>query len=277
MRLVVWLVVMSSLLLSGAAALADGGTTLYLPAVYPLPQNKLGVAGGTVAQAQALGGAWLYDWTTQPPMSDAPVESVPMIGHAGAVGQVLGGNSPWVLGFNEPDLSSQANLTPQQAAVLWRQIETLYPRRLLVSPAVSCGDLYWLVRFRLAYQAEFGGWPRFDALAMHCYRWTAAGCAQVLDQYVAWAHDWSAPGQPLPIWVTEFAFVPAWATDAEAEARAFVALLERTPEVRRYSPFVSYTPGGTWYWPDVRAAANPSLFVGPGSTQLTPLGAWYGR
>ena len=80
----------------------------------------------------------------------------------------VGGNSPYILGFNEPDLSSQANLTPQRAAVLWRRIEQAYPHRLLVSPAVSCGDLYWLVRFRSAYRELYGTWPRFDVLAACC-------------------------------------------------------------------------------------------------------------
>ena len=87
-----------------------------------------------------------------------------------------------------------------------------------------------------------------------------------------WVRDWQVPGG---YWFTEFAFVPAWAADAEREARAFVAYLEADPLARRYAPFVAYTERGVWYWPDTRAAADPSLFVGPTSTQLTAVGRWY--
>jgi len=268
-----------SLLLGAGTVAADTDTphyTYFVPVYYVPAPHKLGLAGGTVEQAATIGASWLYDWTANPPHSDAPVEAVPMLARDWGDRPVpqVGGNSPYILGFNEPDLSSQANLTPQRAAVLWRRIEQAYPHRLVVSPAVSCGDLYWLVRFRLAYRELYGTWPRFDVLAAHCYRWNAAGCIQVAQQFATWVRDWQVPGG---YWFTEFAFVPAWAADAEREARAFVAYLEGDPLARRYAPFVAYTERGVWYWPDTRAAADPSLFVGPGSLELTDVGRWYGH
>ena len=68
-------------------------------------------------------------------------------------------------------------------------------------------------------------------------------------------------------------FVPAWATDAEREARVFVAYLEGDPLARRYAPFVAYTERGVWYWPDTRPEADPSLLTADG--QLTEIGTWY--
>ena len=64
------------------------------------------------------GVMWLYDWSVTPEICDS-VEAVPMIYSRGSVGKPLGGNSPWVLGFNEPDLTSQSNITPQQRQRGW--------------------------------------------------------------------------------------------------------------------------------------------------------------
>ena len=47
--------------------------------------------------------------------------------------------SDWLLGFNEPNYSNQANLSPQAAATLWPQLEAT--GRRLVGPAVAdCGS-----------------------------------------------------------------------------------------------------------------------------------------
>lgn len=254
-----------------------GPYTYYVPIWYAAePLAKLGLSGGTYAQAQVLGASWLYDWGTHPAIGDEWFEAVPMIWGAWGNGPVpeVGGNSPWLLGFNEPDIAIQANITPERAARLWRQIEQAYPRKLLVSPAPSGEGRYWLVQMRLAYRELFGTWPRWDALAMHCYQWTAAGCAGVLKDYRAWVRDWGIAGG---IWVTEFAFQKAWTADPEREASTFVAMLEADPLVRRYAPFVAHTPLGVWYWPYTSPQADPSLFAGPTSLTFTTVGQWYAR
>lgn len=256
----------------------QGRTTYvyYVPTWFVPPLNKLGLSGGTPQQADALGANWLYDWTTHPDTRGEYVEAVPMVWGAWGDGSVpeVGGNSPWLMGFNEPDIAIQANLTPEHAARLWRQIEAAYPRKLLVSPAPSSEGRYWLVQMRLAYRELFDTWPRFDVLAAHCYQWTAAACDAVLRDYRAWVRDWQIPGG---IWVTEFAFQRAWTPDPEREARTFVAMLEADPLVRRYAPFVAHTPRGVWYWPYTSPQADPSLFVGPQSLTLTDVGRWYAR
>lgn len=241
----------------------------YFIPMWAKPLNKLGLAG-CPATCQALGCAWCYSWGPEPG-GTPDAETVPMLWGANDVGKALGGNSPWLLGFNEPDLSNQANLTPEQAAALWRQVETLYPGRKLVSPAPSHFDVAWLGRFRDAYAVAYGVWPRLDALAFHCY-WSADECIAIGEQFVAWAAAWGVP----EVWCTEFAFVPAWAADAEADARRFVAWAEAEPTVTRYAPFVSHIAGGEWYWPDARPEANPSVFAADGMT-LTEIGKWYAK
>ncbi len=251
-----------------AAPAAPQTYRLFLPMWQPPHAGKLGLSGGTPEQAQVLGASWLYDWSPAPPV-DEWIESVPMIGHAGVVDAALGGNSQWILGFNEPDLTVQSNISPERAGVLWREIERLYPGRKLVSPAVI--DPLWLDHMRNDYISYYGTAPRFDAIAWHCYEWNAAGCIALGERFLRLAELWGVP----EVWVTEFVFVRAHTADPEREARTFVAWLERQPLIKRYSPFANWSERGSWYWPDTRAEADPSLFTGPTSTLLTEVGGWY--
>lgn len=235
------------------------------------PGNPLGIAG-CVGSCQPLGCSWCYSWRPDPWVG-VDHERVPMLWGRGDVGRTLGGNSAWLLGFNEPDLPNQAHLTPDEAAVLWRQVEATYPDRRLVSPAPSHLHPEWLAQFRQAYQVRYGRAPRLDALAFHCY-WSAAECIGIGERVVAWAAAWGVP----EVWCTEFAFVPAWAPggDAAGEAQRWLAWLATQSSVTRYAPFVSHVEGGEWYWPDTRPEANPSVFAADRQT-LTATGSWYVR
>jgi hypothetical protein len=66
-------------------------------------------------ETQALGVSWLWNWQTDPPVFEG-IESVPCVWSAAFIGRPLGGNSEWVIGFNEPDQWDQANLTPEAGA-----------------------------------------------------------------------------------------------------------------------------------------------------------------
>ena len=158
---------------------------------YPLDCQELRNAGVT----------WLYDWSVTPEVC-AGIESVPMIYSAGSVGKPLGGNSPWVLGFNEPDLVSQSNITPEQAAILWAQVEAANPDKLLVAPAAS---REWLDAFYYFSCVEYDRRPRADALAVHFYasgdvHEDAEALRQMLRTYRAKARDWGVE----QVWLTEF-------------------------------------------------------------------------
>ena len=119
----------------------------------------------------------------------------------------------------------------------------------------------------------YGVPPRFDALAWHCYEWQAAGCIARGKQFVGLARAWGVP----EVWCTEFAFVRAHTANPEREALAFVAWLEAEALITRYAPYGHYVERGAWYWPDTRASADPSLFAGPGSLELTDVGKWYAQ
>lgn len=242
-----------------------GGYRYYIP-LWAKPLNKLGLAG-CPATCQALGCAWCYSWGPEPG-GTPDAETVPMLWGANDVGKALGGNSPWLLGFNEPDVATQANITPDAAAGLWRAIEARYPDKKLVAPAPSMEGVNWLPEFRAAYITRYDAAPRLDALAFHCY-WRLDYCLAVGQQVLAWAEAWGVP----EVWATEFAFVPAWNANAEADARAFMAWLRAQPRITHIAPFVSYLEPGIWYWPDTRPEADPSLLTADG--QLTEIGTWY--
>lgn len=226
---------------------------------------KLGLAG-CPASCERFGCTWCYSWSAQP-SAPAGVEAVPMIWDETQVTSDVGGSSEWIMGFNEPDLGSQANLSPEQAVEPWAVVEARFPDRKLVAPAPSHLHPEWLPAFREAFRVRYGRAPRFAALAAHCYWSTAAGCAQMLDRYEGWARAWGVP----EIWVTEFWF------SNESEGRAWATELERRPLVSRWAPYVVYKPctGGDPNW-DCARHGNPSMLAADRMTP-TQMGLWYAR
>lgn len=169
----------------------------------------------TYATLKLLGADVIGDWSHDPPVYCDPedeeecLESMPMIwpGYFAANPcHPLGGNSDWVLGINEPELAGQANRTPEQGAVIQRQMEICYPDRLIASPATTT-DPDWLGEMYDAYVSLYGQAPRFDALAVHCYAHNGVDvmtrCRYMLDRMDAYADEWGID----KIMVTEYAAV----------------------------------------------------------------------
>ncbi len=202
---------------------------LVLSGVSPL--RGLPFANGDCADVLALDVAWSYNWWPAAHVCAASVEAVPMLWGADSLSVRVGGSSDWLMGFNEPDVTSQANITPTRAAYLWHQIEQLHPDYRLVSPATTHGDVLgwdgtpWLEQFRAAYWAMYGRPPRLDALALHCYADTHT-CKAALDTVLGRARAWGV-GE---VWLTEFGFAdcPQWGGTEAAQAfmRDMVAYCE---------------------------------------------------
>jgi Glycosyl hydrolase catalytic core len=243
----------------GAPSTTPGGTGqasagVARPAAEPATKSaKKGAAVWSftgLAKAFADSGAsWYYNWSPSPPGTAAPAgEFVPMIWGAASVtpqsltrAKAAGGT---LLGFNEPDLGSQANLTVEQALALWPQLQATGMR--LVSPAVAAGGATpggWLDRFMTGAAAK--GY-RVDAIALHWYGgdFSAPAATAQLRQYVTAVHD----RYHKPVWLTEFAlmrFGPT-VTPTAAQQAAFVtsstAVLQGLPFVERYAWFSFPTP-----------------------------------
>jgi hypothetical protein len=236
------------------------------PAARPAPvtTRKKGVSawsftGFTSALADS-GASWFYNWAASrghltPP---AGVEFVPMIWGADAVkkatldeakrqGRVL-------LGFNEPDLAEQSNLSVERALDLWPQLEATGLRLGSPAPAWGAADPgRWFDRF-MTGAAERG--YRVDFIALHWYGsdFSAAATGH-LRGYLQAVYD----RYHKPIWLTEYSLInfsgsPKYpsASQQAAFARASVAMLEDLPFVERYAWFaLPATPGsGTGLYRD---------------------------
>ncbi len=234
---------------SASPRAASANSTVFLPYVNvgvariksSSTKKGVGLTYQDCASATTLGAKWQFGWMTSP-ANCAGIENVPMISVAGDVNTTLGGNSNWVMGFNEPDSAGATNLSPSSAATLWRQIEQKYPNRKLLAPAPSGANPTWLVDFRNAYIAAFGAPPRLDALAVHCFAWSADACIQHTQLFEGWASSWGVP----EVWVTEFSISPAapnTPSQAIQEETTFLNWLDAEPMVTRYAWFASLIQG----------------------------------
>ncbi|MDX3322940.1 glycosyl hydrolase [Streptomyces sp. ME03-5684b] len=165
--------------------------------------------GEGVTQALKNSGAsWYYNWssTTGPITKPNDIEYVPMIWGADAVTDTALGQAAKegkaLLGFNEPDLPAQANLTPEQALDLWPRLQSTGLR--LGAPAVaSGGDVAggWLDRF-MRGASERG--LRVDFIPLHWFGGDfGPDAANQLRRYVQAVHD----RYQKPIWLTEYGLI----------------------------------------------------------------------
>ena len=218
------------------------------------------------------GASWYYTWSPSG-VSGVGGEFVPMIWGASSVtaANLARAKSAGrtLLGFNEPDLGGQANLSVEQALALWPQLQGTGLR--LVSPAVAAGGATpggWLDRFLTGAAAK--GY-RVDAIALHWYGgdFSAPNATAQLRQYLTAVHD----RYRKPIWLTEYAlmrFGPT-VTPGTAQQAEFVtsstAMLESLPFVERYAWFSFPTP---------KEGGLGTGLYSPGG-HATPMGAAYRR
>lgn len=210
----------------------------------------LGNKDDICADARAVGATWLYQWWTHPAQCDG-IETIPMIRDRSMVGKPVA-PSLYLLMFNEPDCPdpSQACLTIDEAVELHRHVDTdpQYAGRLVVSPATSQNTPMWLAQFRAEYYARWGEYPRWHAIAVHCYFASddmVDGCIAQMKFHAANARAWN-----VELWVTEFSAVSESDADAERMERAFIAYLESEQVVTRYAHFTNRWQNDWGFCPD---------------------------
>jgi RNA polymerase sigma factor (sigma-70 family) len=209
-----------------------------------------------VGQALAASGAsWYYNWGATPNGITAPasVRYVPMIwGAANVTSATLSQVSqegPVLLGFNEPDLGSQANMSVAQALDLWPQL--MATGLTLGSPAVASGAATpggWLDQFMAGAKAR--GY-RVDFITVHWYGgdFSTGPAVQELESYLQAIYA----RYHLPIWVTEFALTSfsggteTFPTEAQQAAflTAATTMLDGLSYVQRYAWFALPTSAGS--------------------------------
>ena len=222
----------------------------------------------------ALDAKWFYSWgPVKPEEVPAEIEFVPMIwGKYNArrpqlilslKSQFAAGDVKYLMGFNEPDASTQSNLSVDEAVGLWpRLMEAGVP---LASPSCVHPDRDWMKEFMNQVDEQN---LRVDYVCVHSY---GGPNADALVDRLRKVHDMYGK----PLWITEFA-VGDWRAKSIEEnshsperiakfMRRVIPRLEKLDFVHRYAWYSA--PG------DNAALGNSALFNEEG--QLTELGKIY--
>jgi hypothetical protein len=215
---------------------------------------------------------WYYTWGRTLPADHAARrgEFIPMAWNGGSVtdparfAELTSHSSEYIMAFNEPERTEQANMTVAQAIALWPQL--MATGKKLVSPGVGddTSGRAWLDSFmseinRLNY--------RVDAIAMHWYGNTRNGASSAngFIGRVDYFHNryLNNAGQKYPIWVTEFGGIdwtngvdPVTPAMNEAFLSAALPLLDARAHVHKYA----------WF------AHRSETSLGSGTSLFTPTG-----
>jgi autotransporter-associated beta strand protein len=176
---------------------------------------KRGLGGSTASVSNAVNVNWYYDWGRTANTGQRG-EFVPMAWNGGSLTNstnyadlVNNTTSSYVLGFNEPERTDQANMSVATAISLWPKMMALKnpdgSAKKLVSPAVSdtTAGRAWMASFiseinRLNY--------RLDAIAFHWYGDVRVSNAanNFLGAVDYYRNTYTVAGSKLPVWITEF-------------------------------------------------------------------------
>ncbi len=171
----------------------------------------------------------------------------------------------YILAFNEPNLTDQADMTPAEAAAFWPAVKALASELGLkiVSPAMNYGTKEgysdpwkWLDEF---FAQPGVSLDDVDGIAIHCYM----GSVSALKDYI---NGFKKYGKP--IWLTEFC---NWDNNNVSESAQMkymceaINYLEGDPDVIRYAWFIPRGNGN-------RECHNNLLTSGRLPISLTSLG-----
>lgn len=192
------------------------------------------------------GVTWFYNWanTVGSYLADQEyLEFVPMCWNANFNEDNIRAyakahpNCKYILGFNEPNFTAQANMTPQAAAAKWPQLQALAKELNLkiVAPALNYSPnapyqdpTKWMDEF-----VALVGKDAFDFVALHNY-----GGFGVMEDLCTRFHDRYGK----PVWVTEFCYWPGESGGVSVASQIAsmvesVEWLEKTDWIYRYAWF----------------------------------------
>lgn len=206
------------------------------------------------------GSSWFYNWAATPPGDEGPtfvnydLEFCPMIWNANytietleATYQKYKDHIKYVLGYNEPNFTDQAHLTPAQAAADWPRFQewALSHNLKIVSPAVNWSSwmqyndpVKWLEEF---FELLPDKGAHIDYVACHFYMPTGASVMQNIDRLKKFGK---------PIWLTEFCAASGDISNSPDTQNTYLLdilpLLEQDPMVYRYAWFMARTGNANW-------------------------------
>ena len=192
--------------------------------------------------------SWSYNWANTPAASQENmyqqygIQFVPMCWNNNYSAEIIAAyyaahtdKQTYLLGYNEPNLTDQANMTPTQAAANWEDLVTLAKNNnaRLISPAMNWGTLsgysngvQWLQEFFTKVNPD-----DIYGIAVHIYMNAAKATLGDLQRYKVFGK---------PLWLTEFC---AWDGCSSSAAQChFMAQcinsLEQDPDLERYAWFI---------------------------------------
>ncbi|HEX3596777.1 MAG TPA: glycosyl hydrolase [Polyangiaceae bacterium] len=209
-----------------------------------------GVANSPCAARKALNVSWYYNWEqgeTEACSDGRGGEFVPMIwGHTGdeqsapkiqsTVSSFVSKGYHYVLGFNEPDNSTQSNISVTTAISLLPAFD---------DPSISVGTAAtqanstgqtWFKDYM--GQVNASKTLRADFIAIHWYGWNSGSCdakASQLESYIKYAEGFAGNR---PIWLTEWGCLNQSAPTADGVAAFYqgaLAVFAKHPRVERYA------------------------------------------
>lgn len=246
------------------------------------------------------GVCWFYNWGVNPHPTifnvyeDYDMDYLPMAWNNSydrtALREFLTNhpNVKYILGFNEPNFTAQANMTPTAAAAAWPELESIADEfgLKIVGPAmnyapangaVSEGGVTYTNPFEYL-DAFFAACPdcRVDYIAAHCYMNTPEAVNGYVNTYIQKYNK--------PVWLTEFC---AWEYNAPLTSGAIkgyeyqrasmirkIELLEKNPMVEKYAWFIP-RHGSTTSFPYMQLLRNVRVNPDVNPGLLTELGKIY--
>ena len=238
----------------------DNGTTDNGSSSYTLTQTKSAKRGvsfnfGTLPEEDVplLQGAvsWSYNWSSSVPGEAVDAQFVkygldwcPMIWNGNYnpdnIRQYKSKHpeAQYILAFNEPNLTDQANMTPAKAAELWPPVVALAKElnMRIISPALNYGTLEGY-HDPIKWMDEFLAQPGVSlddiyGIALHCYMPSAGGVKGFIDLFAKYKK---------PIWLTEFCNGNSSSISESAQLSYMcetLNMLEAHESVQRYAWFM---------------------------------------
>lgn len=234
---------------------------------------------GSMLEALEPGVTWYYNWGNTPGkgyqsqvINFEGIEYVPMCWNdrydAKAIREYCQSHPEvkYLLGFNEPNFTKQANMTPQAAAEAWPAVQALAKELnlKLVAPALNYSPnppytdpLKWMDEF-----VALVGLDAFDFTAVHNY-----GGLDVMKRIAGDFHDRYGKD----VWVTEFCYWPNEG-DPNSTVQPEVQIssmtsslewLESTPWIFRYAWFKPIGKSSDAKSPNYGLLIQPSVGTDP--------------
>jgi len=240
---------LSNLIVTGLMATAAMAAPLNI-----LPKRttcKLGAAYNDASLISLVSSAcWAYNWGDSPGGTvPSGVEYTPMLwgtpffdGWTSAIESELAAGATHIMGFNEADLSTQANLSPADAVTYYKELITPYKNSAtLVTPSVTNGagddmGLGWMSTYLDICNGTCGQ----KVMNIHWYAGgTVESMMENLQDHVTQAIALANKHNIFEVWLTEFGSVGVDSDTENEFLTQALAFLNGNSSVGRYAYFMT--------------------------------------